>query len=364
MKVSKHHYALELAERNCRVFFIEPPDLSLKGISVSPCTDHPLISIVRYKPVFRGKRFLPQAVYRFLLKRQVKLLVSKISQKPDVVWCFHGYLFENLKWFGAPVNIYFAADQFFYDEVPPEIGSSLLTLAVSDTIYQRIKKRYDNVIQINHGLQSQFVKSAEEFLSGGLPLKSNAGLVAGYTGNLRMQALDRLVMMQVVKDNPDVKFIFWGSFKKSELNLGGMQDQGADEFIDFLEKSPNVELRGVVNSAELQKQMKEADLFWLCWKLGVDVLWDGSNSHKILEYLSTGKPVISHHVSSYKGTDYLNMMPSMENRDFPVFFKSILHTIRSGERIEVIQNRLQFAVDNSYSRQVERIEKMIANSEK
>jgi len=65
MKVSKHHYAMELAALNCRVFFIEPPDLSNKDITISPCADHPMISLVRYKPVFRGKRFLPAFIYSF-----------------------------------------------------------------------------------------------------------------------------------------------------------------------------------------------------------------------------------------------------------------------------------------------------------
>jgi len=106
MKVSKHHYALELAAQNCRVYFIEPPQLSHTGIEIKTCADHPLISIVNYKPVFRGKRFLPSFIYSFLLKQQVKALLKKINAKPDVVWSFQGYLFQNLQWFGAPVNLF------------------------------------------------------------------------------------------------------------------------------------------------------------------------------------------------------------------------------------------------------------------
>lgn len=361
MKVSKHHYAMELAERNCKVFFIEPPNLSHKGINVTPCADHPMISIVKYKPVFRGKRFLPNVLYKFLLKRQAKLLVRKISMKPDVVWSFHGYLFEDLKLFGAPVNIFFAADQFFYDKIPPEIGSADITLAVSDTIFNRIEQNRKKVFQINHGLQKKFVSGAQELLKHGLPGRPDKNMVAGYTGNLRMEALDRLTMMEVIKANPDIKFIFWGSYKKNDLNLGGMQDKEADEFIDFLEKSPNVYLRGVVKSEELQQEMKEADLFWLCWKIGVNTLWDGSNSHKILEYLSTGKPVISHYVSSYKGTELLYMMSGKEDAGFSDFFKTTLVDIASGESQDLIRTRLSFSINNSYSSQVERIEEMINN---
>ena len=361
MKVSKHHYALELAERNCRVFFIEPPNLSHKGITVTSCDDHPLIRIVKYKPVFRGKRFLPGVLYKFLLKMQANLLVRKISMSPDVVWSFHGYLFEDLKLFGAPVNIFFAADQFFYDEIPPEIGSADITLAVSDTIFDRIHQSGKKVFQINHGLQKQFVSGAQELLKLGLPARPVKNIVAGYTGNLRMEALDRLTMMEVIKVNPDIKFIFWGSYKKHDLNLGGMQDTDADTFIDFLEKSPNVDLRGVVKSEQLQQEMKEADLFWLCWNIGVNILWDGSNSHKILEYLSTGAPVVSHYVSSYKNSESLYMLSEKNNSGYVKLFSKIVNKVKEGEQTEMIKNRLSFAIDNAYLKNVEKIELLISH---
>ena len=178
------------------------------------------------------------------MKIQASLLVRKISIRPDVVWSFHGYLFGDLKLFGAPVNIFFAADQFFYEEIPPEIGSADLTLAVSDTIFNRIGQSGKKVFQINHGLQKQFVSGAQELLKHELTAKPVRNIVAGYTGNLRMEALDRVTMMAVIKGNPDIKFIFWGSYKKKDLNLGGLQDKEADAFIDFLEKSPNVDLTG------------------------------------------------------------------------------------------------------------------------
>ena len=93
MKISKHHYALELAYQDCKVFFIEPPRLSNVGIKINTCEDHSLISLVSYKPIFRGKRFLPSQAYSFLVKKQVQILLKKINVKPDVVWCFHGNLF-------------------------------------------------------------------------------------------------------------------------------------------------------------------------------------------------------------------------------------------------------------------------------
>jgi len=359
MKVSKHHYALELAAQNCRVYFIEPPQLSATGIEIKVCADHPLISIVNYKPVFRGKRFLPSFLYSFLLKQQVKALLQKINAQPDVVWSFQGYLFQNLQWFGAPVNLFFAADQFYYTELPPEVYSASISLAVSDTIYDRMKQSGKPVYLIGHGLQKNFVQGAENLLKKGSVVSENKKITAGYTGNLRMEALDRITMMQVIKGNPEVRFIFWGSYQQADLNLGGVTDKDTDSFISFLEQQCNVELRGVVNSEELQEQMKEADLFWLCWKIGVNSLWDGSNSHKLLEYLSTGKPVVAHHVSSYQSTDLLYMLPVKENKGYAALFQQTVELVKKGEAKELISKRLLTAVESSYSKKLQQIEGLV-----
>jgi glycosyltransferase involved in cell wall biosynthesis len=360
MKVSKHHYAIELAEINCRVFFIEPPSLHLKGISVTACEDHANIQLVKYKPVFRGKRFLPAFVFSFLLRWQVKKLMHKIGVKPEVILCFHGYLFQNLKLFSAAKTIFFAADQFYYNYLPPEIYSADFSLAVSDTIFERIQKGGKQVFFINHGLQKTFVRAAEELLKqGNLVTKSNK-ITAGYIGNLRMEALDRETMINVIKQNPQVKFIFWGSYKSKDLNLGGINDNDADNFVRFLENSPNVDLRGVVNSEQLQQQMREADLFWLCWKIGVNSLWDGSNSHKILEYLATGRPVVAHHVSSYDGFPLLNMLPAKDNLNYTQLFSQTVEQLKTGEPEDKIRARILFALENSYACQIRKIENIIA----
>ncbi len=361
MKVSKHHYAMELAGMGNRVYFLEPPRLHYNGIEVLSCSDHENIRLVRYKPVFRGKRILPEWSYRFLLGLQARKLLKAIGQKPDVVWCFHGYLFENLALFKAPVRIYFAADQFYYDQLPPEIGSASLTVGISDTICRTIQEGGYTAYRLNHGLHASFVESARRKLREGY---RNAALnrdqiVVGFTGNLRMQALDRETMTTVIQAHPELRFIFWGSYQGSDLNLGGLRDEESDAFIRYLEQQPNVELRGVVDHEVLQREMEQVDVFWLCWKLDKNQLWDGSNSHKLLEYLSTGRPVVSHHVSSYRGNNLLYMMPDNSNHAYLQKFNWVLDLVRSGESAEHIRARLEFAVSNSYETRIREIEELV-----
>jgi len=107
------------------------------------------------------------------------------------------------------------------------------------------------------------------------------------------------------------------------------------------------------------KQMKEADLFWLCWKIGINALWDGSNSHKLLEYLSTGKPVVAHHVSNYRNSNLLYMLATTQNHGYRQFFEQIVEIVKKGKTEELVRKRLQKAIDNSYTKQLRRNESMI-----
>lgn len=362
MKVSKHHYALELANAGSKVFFIEPPSLQQRGIQIVACPDHPGISLIQYKPVFRGKRFLPSVLYAVLLRLQIKQILKVIGKKPDLVLCFHGYLFENLRWFGATKTIFFAADQFYYDALPPEVQSADLLLAVSDTIRKRMEESGRKVWQMNHGLQETFVALAKEQLNKGIHTAPVKQVVAGYIGNLRMQALDRKRMMEVIGGHPGIRFIFWGSYRTEDLNLGGESNEEANAFIRFLETSPNVELRGAVKSELLPQQMQECNLFWLCWKTTGNRLWDGSNSHKILEYMATGSPIVSHHVSSYDGTDLLYMLGKSEDAEqFATCFRRTVALVEKGESATIVNMRLQFAVNHAYHSQLQKIQQLLLN---
>ena len=362
MRVSKHHYALEMAMRDNQVYFIEPPRLQNKGINVRPSGESDLLHLVSYKPVFRGKRFLPTAIFSAMLRWQIKLLIRKIGKKPDLVLCFHPFLFEQLNWFKSDAAIYFAADLVYSDEMPPEVFSADFTLAVSDTIHKKLSASGKSVHLIQHGLNRHFANTAKALLRSSGTVKkdfSKETLKVGYTGNLLMGGMDRQTMRKVVEANPDVKFIFWGQYDLAGGNFSVGLDEEITGFVEFLKASSNVELRGAVTPETLSQQMSEADVFWICWKIGAGKIWDGSNSHKLMEYLSTGKPVISHYVSSYKGSDILDMLPDVSNENYVEHFGRVLSRVRAGEPIDATNKRINFALSNTYEKQIDRIESLI-----
>lgn len=367
MRVSKHHYALELAMRGNNVYFIGPPNLKHKNIVIEQSADHPSLYIVSYKPVFRGKRFLPGFLYSFLLWLQIRLLKKKIGKGPDVLFNFYPFLFQNLQWFGASYAIHFATDFSLSDELPPEVFSADFCLAISDTIYKKLASSGKKVYFINHGLNRYFEKEGMGLLAElnqGKQILNGSELRIGYSGNLLMGALDRVVMADVIRSHPEVRFIFWGQYDLLHGNFSVGLNEEITNFVDFLKSSPNVELRGVVDPGDLSQQMFDVDVFWICWNIIADKVWDGSNSHKLLEYLSTGRPVIAHFVSSYKGFDILDMLPVVKNEHYLKHFTGVLNRIKSGtEPVEAYKKRINFALSNTYEKQIDRIAAWI-NEEK
>ena len=73
----------------------------------------------------------------------------------------------------------------------------------------------------------------------------------------------------------------------------------------------------------IQQEMMKVDMLWVCWNLQLSSFWNGGNPHKLLEYLSTGKPIASHYVSSYKEYDLLYMLRTNSNLSPNVFFLAL-----------------------------------------
>jgi len=359
MKISKHHYAQELAHRGCQVFFLEPPDLAYEGISITPSLEHHRLHIVRYRPIFRGKRFLPPFLYSLLIRMQVRALLRAIGQKPDLIWCFQGYLYQDLRYFGASHSLFFAADHFPREEPPTELYSSDLILTVSDTIRQRLLAKGFSCQQINHGLQRTFAERALQNWQQYGSRKQNQPPVVGYSGNLRIETIDHKAMLEVIRRLPGYQFVFWGSYQENDLNLYGLRGPETEAFLHQLQCFPNVILRGPLPADQLAEEINGVDILWLCWQFKGLPNRDNANSHKILEYLSTGIPVITHAVLAYADSDLMYMLPMDQAADFPDFFCKTAAMVSEGEDPSLVSRRISFAVENAYARHLDYIEGLL-----
>lgn len=361
MKLSKHYYAIELAKRGNEVYFIGPPNITLKEkVIVETDKEIKTLHIVSYKPEYRGKKILPEFIYNQLFKLQIWTF-RKYLKKPDVVLCFDVHRFPNLKWFKAKRSIMFVADLFKPGVLPSVISSADICFGVTDTIIEQVKHYGTDATFINHGLNDTFKEIALKKLAE-LPTtdtKPTGKIKVGYMGNLFMEAMDRPVMKRVIEENPTIDFVFWGQYLFGQDKMDIYKQDEVFEFIEFLQKQPNVFLRGVKTSTELMEELLEMDMFWICYAFHKSWLWDGSNSHKLLEYLAMGKPVVAHYVSSYKDNQFLHMLPEKDNTKYHELFAEVLALIQKGEDKAAIKERLEFAILNSYQNQVSLIEAYI-----
>jgi glycosyltransferase involved in cell wall biosynthesis len=121
----------------------------------------------------------------------------------------------------------------------------------------------------------------------------------------------------------------------------------------FLKNVSNVLFHGLINPAKLVQAYQEMDLFVLCYKPDNEN-YHGENSHKILEYLSTGKVTVSSYISLYKETDLLEM--EMDGVLIATIFRNVITNLAEFNSIDKMQKRRKFALENSYEMQLNRIE--------
>ena len=363
MRVSKHHYALELASASNKVYYVEPPDILLKeSFRISKSDENNNLFIITYKPVARGKRFFPPSIYRYIEWIQSKWLLNKLKIAPDILISFDPYRFSNLRWFNATTTIFFAADLYKSSDVPGEVITADLCIGVSPTIVHLLRQSNKMSYFINHGLNRAFVSLANNQLKEYKGWQKNKRITVGYIGNLLIGSLDRKSMTTVIREHPDLNFVFWGQYKERQDNVmsGGSAD--IKEFICFLQNSPNVELAGPKTPMELTTDILKADMFWLCYDNSYTWAVDGSNSHKILEYLATGRPIISSNISVYQNLELLYMVDSEKKINFNYFFKEKIKEIPNSESSTKVEKRIQFALSNSYSHHIYEIDKLISEN--
>jgi hypothetical protein len=83
----------------------------------------------------------------------------------------------------------------------------------------------------------------------------------------------------------------------------------------------------------------------------------------VLEYLSTGKVVVSNHLSFYQDKELLEMAPFGKNHELPKLVQHVAENLHYYNSLENQQARKQWALDHTYERHIQRIEEYIYQPE-
>jgi len=353
--LSKHNYALELAKSGNIVFFLNPPvskklrpgEVTVKKLPIENLFE---VSYNLFFPMFI--RFRLPWIFNQLMKLQIYLILKKINQKLDIVWEFntHVKFFNDLRIFKADINIFHPVDKINKKANNREAD---ITFSVSNQILDMVKSPGKPKVFINHGLGEHYVASAMEKKISSI----NNPIKVGYVGNLMTHCLDHDILETIIVQHPHIQFHFLGPYERNDNPLGDSSSDKSLVFLSFLKARSNVILHGTVKSEDVIKIIKDFDIFLICYKGSVSFAND--NSHKILEYLSTGKIIVSTYIKEYADKDFIVMSKGSNADEFCSIFLNVVNNIHHFNNDELYNKRIKYALDNTYEMQLKRIEKTL-----
>lgn len=360
MMLSKMHYAIELSRMGNKVYFINPPreDISTLVKKAETISDVQLLYMKPMKnALFLRHKILP--LYNLLMHRYAKKIRELTGGNIDELWNFNPNSFSDVTSFGAKKNILLIYDFYKGKHVAHAVKAADIVLAPSSLIIDYYKPFNKAAYFLQHGLSAAFVEESNKRLLSLSTVNKNKTLKVGYTGNLLRQAMNTLVLEKIIASHPEIEFHIWGPYSHSDNNVSDANEnisKQMQQFISFLKNSSNVFLHGVTAQDELAKAMQEMDAFLFVYSATTDMN-AASNSHKLLEYISTGKVVISSFVSTYKNTGLLEMCA--DENSFPSFFSDIVNNIELHNSIAKQRERITYAIENSYTSQIAKIQQLL-----
>lgn len=355
MMLSKHHYAIELAKKGNKVYFLNPPNdpTPAERVLVKPSGIHENLFIVENKLFFPyNLKFHALPLFHWLMKQQVKMICKHIPGNIDIVWSFDiGFTYPLYFFPAGALKIFHPVDEPSSPEAIKAAKGAAIIFSVTNEILDKYQHLSVPRHFINHGI-------SEEFLHPITAGKRATGTIhAGFSGNLLRNDLDAGTLLTIVQENPSIQFEFWGTYRVKDSNIGGSGDTAQLHFIQALQQCPNVTLHGPVGVKDLAGNLGNMDMFLICYDVQKDQS-KGTNYHKIMEYISTGKVIVSNNVTTYRDKPELVQMIAErnDNNGLPLLFKKIAGSLAVYNDITLQEKRIAFAKDNTYARQVERIE--------
>jgi hypothetical protein len=365
MLLSKMHFALELVRRGDRVYFVNPPRrLPGKPLAVvAEELDAGKLTLIQTNTV-KGSLFLRHKMfflYKQLNRRYIRAIKKLAGGKIDEVWCFNPNQFVDLAPFGAKRSILLLYDFYRGSHIVQAARSADALISISQVILDHYKDAPPPKLFLQHGLGSHFAELSRRRLEAGEFAPPGAGkLKVGYTGNLLRVGMNTDIAREIIAGHPDIEFHFWGphGLKDNNVNPEGETPQEQIDFVEFLHRQSNVILHGVVGQQELSQRLFEMDAFLFIYSPRREMN-NASNAHKLLEYISTGKVVIATHVSTYAGTGLLVMSEPAEEEALPEIFARAIRDLPVHNSAERQISRIRYALDNTYARQVDRVQQFI-----
>lgn len=344
--VSKHHYALELAKNGHHVYFLNPPSNTIDDISIET-TEHQNIWQVNSSAVAKGLRFYPKLLRRILEMRWLKQLEHKAERTIDCIWLFENSRFFDMKFAGQRLKIYHQVDMSQNFNPTKAAKTADICFCTSDFIKDVLLPFNSKTYKIHHGFHN-LPRSKLNTQQHQLFEKNHIN--AAYIGNLDISFLDTSAISQLAKKHSNISFHLVG---KANTN---------NELVNELKAQSNVFFWGKVASSLIPSILEQCDIQLLCYKSNNDeAVKQLSSPHKLMEYLASGKVTIASYTDEYKDKRHLLAMAE-KNQTIEPIFENVVNHLAQFNSPENQQQRIEFAGNHSYAKQLGEIKKLLTNN--
>ena len=360
MFLAKHHYAIELAKYGNEVYFLNPPSKNKvkNGVEIVESNVVDSLYLINHSLSFSYKiKFKWIGLFHFLMKFHIAKIKKTIGKEIDIVWSFDLGNYYPFKHFSTTsLKIFNPIDEPLNKAGIDSANDANIIISITREILEKYPHINAPKHFMHHGLAEEFINPP------GANFVKDKTIRVGLSGNWLRTDIDTNCLMQIINENPTVVFEFWGSYQEKQSNIGGGRDEMIATFIVQLISKKNVIMHGVVHPKELAIQFQRMDVFLICY----DILKDqskGTNYHKVMEYLSTGKVVVSNNITTYKPLPNLVIMTKERdnNDNLPALFKEVINKLDYYNSDDLKIERTQFANSNTYSNKIINIENLLKN---
>jgi glycosyltransferase involved in cell wall biosynthesis len=327
--VSKHHYAIELARKN-QVYFLNPSGKDW----ASKKTKYENVFEVSASPFISGLRHLPRYLQKYLIRKKFNKIQKHLRVKFDCIWSFDNSVFFDFS--ALPADVFTITHVMDYSQnfqLQTAARTAKICMAVSQNILTLLKPFNENSHIIGHGIALDRIKLSDITLPGTGKVK------AIFAGNLDRKHFDKEILLTLAKEHPTVDFIFYGPGGQNWERLG------------------NTYYPGVVESERLINYLTKADILLLPYKFrGYEK--ELTNSHKVLDYLRSGRVIVSSYLEDYGDRAHLLEM-AHDLREFQDVFSQVVAKISQYNSEENIKARIDYASQHSYTKRLAEIDELV-----
>lgn len=345
--VSKHHYAVELADRGWQVVFVDPPaELGAAGATELVSTDVPGITSLRYQTFFPYKlKFHFRWAFDALMRRQARRLVAAVG-RPDLVWDFdNAYQFRDLSPFGAQTSLFHLVDDVSWPGLGDKRADHVFYLHSSFCTHAGARLCPDH--EIGHGLGKLHAAAARR---PGQDTRQPGRPHIGFVGNLQANWLDWPEILRMVDEHSEASFTFWGPLPPPEETSGALAD---------LLSRPGISFPGLTTQAAILEEARGIDLWLLPFQAAKVPGGRPLNSHKVLEYLSTGRAVAMSWLEAYEGNPLVEMQEKSDKGGLAELVRRAMANLEDLNSPELMDRRRAFALERTYYRHLEHIQSLV-----